>query len=71
MIEISNLTKKYGELVAVNDVSLTIKQGETLGLVGESGSGKSTLARLILKLIEPDSGRIDYQGMQEICRSPR
>ncbi|OGC12151.1 hypothetical protein A3K48_06775 [candidate division WOR-1 bacterium RIFOXYA12_FULL_52_29] len=68
MIEISNLTKKYGELVAVNDVSLTIKQGETLGLVGESGSGKSTLARLILKLIEPDSGRIDYQGIGNIRR---
>lgn len=68
MIEIRNLTKRYGELLAVNDLSLTIKQGETLGLVGESGSGKSTLARLILKLIEPDSGQIDYQGIGNIRR---
>ncbi|MFA6169804.1 MAG: ATP-binding cassette domain-containing protein [Candidatus Margulisiibacteriota bacterium] len=68
MIEIRSITKKFGDLIAVNDLSLTIKQGETLGLVGESGSGKSTLARLILKLIEPDSGQIDCQGIDNIRR---
>ena len=67
-IKIERLIKSYGNVCAVNNVSLSIEQGETLGLVGESGSGKSTLARLMLKLIEPDSGEIIYNNVKEIRR---
>jgi peptide/nickel transport system ATP-binding protein len=55
-------TKAAREVRAVDDVSLDIHSGETLGLVGESGSGKSTLGRLILCLTEPTSGTIRYEG---------
>lgn len=62
MIEIRSLVKRFGKLTAVDNVSVSIHEGESLGLVGESGSGKTTLARLILGLIEPTSGEIIYNG---------
>lgn len=54
--------KQGDPVTAVDDVSLKIEQGQTVGLIGESGSGKSTLARVILRLLEPDSGTITVAG---------
>ena len=51
-----------GLVRAVNDVSLTLAEGETLGIVGESGCGKSTMARMLLRLIEPSEGKVLFQG---------
>ncbi|MFJ4224230.1 ABC transporter ATP-binding protein [Microbacterium sp. NPDC089695] len=68
IVEIENLTKVYPvrgqkeDFVAVNDVSLAIPRGETVAIVGESGSGKTTTARMLLKIIEPTSGLIRFEG---------
>jgi len=66
LLAVSGLTKRYrrgGKAVsAVNDVSFAIEPGETLALAGPSGSGKSTIARLVLRLIEPDAGAIQFEG---------
>ncbi|TCK74217.1 ATP-binding cassette domain-containing protein [Acidipila rosea] len=62
LLEATRLTKDYGEVRVVDDVSFVIHRGETLGLVGESGSGKSTIARMVLGLIEPSSGSVSFDG---------
>ncbi len=55
----------------VDDVSLTIRRGETLGLVGESGSGKSTVARMLLRLTEPTQGEVQYDGVDLLSLDSR
>jgi oligopeptide transport system ATP-binding protein len=60
------LNRVKGYVHAVNDVSFTVKKGETFGIVGESGCGKTTLARTILRLIEPTDGEILFEG-KNLC----
>jgi oligopeptide/dipeptide ABC transporter ATP-binding protein len=71
LVEVEGLVKDFpvalaslrsGQLRAVDGVSLAIRKGETVGLVGESGSGKSTVARLIMRLVDPTSGTIRFDG---------
>ena len=66
LITATNLVKDYGRSRVIDNVSLEIFPGETLGLVGESGSGKSTIARLLLRLIEPTAGQITLRTGEEI-----
>jgi len=78
LLEVKNIVKKFpirggffgrtvAKVHAVNDVSLQVESGQTVGLVGESGCGKTTLARLIMRLIRPDSGQIRFED-QDISK---
>ena len=58
MIKIENITKTFGETKAVNNASLTIKEGEVFGLIGTNGAGKSTLMRMMTGILRPDTGSI-------------
>lgn len=62
MLEVKNLRKTFGELVAVDDLSFTIEDGEILGFIGQNGSGKTTTFRLILDFLMQDSGSVLWNG---------
>ena len=63
MITVENLKKQFGETVACNIPSLTINDGEIMGLVGNNGAGKTTLFRQILDLLKPDEGSVSINGI--------
>jgi len=75
LLEVKNLKKYFktskGMLHAVDDVSFTIERGKTLGIVGESGCGKSTTGRCIMRLIEPTSGQVIFDGVDLASLSNR
>jgi branched-chain amino acid transport system ATP-binding protein len=61
-LEVGHLTKRFGGLVAVKDISLNVKAGEILGLIGPNGSGKSTVMKLIMGIVRPDAGFVRITG---------
>lgn len=63
LISLQNVGKKYQQLAALESISMTLNQGEVLGLFGHNGAGKTTMMKLILGVISPDSGSVDVMGM--------
>ncbi|TLQ51852.1 ABC transporter ATP-binding protein [Lacticaseibacillus casei] len=61
MLNVTNLTKHFGQTTAVRNVSLSVRPGEILGLIGQNGAGKTTTFRMLLNLLQPDSGSVTWQ----------
>jgi osmoprotectant transport system ATP-binding protein len=70
MIELQHLTRRYGDIVAVDDLSLTVERGELLVLLGASGSGKTTTLKMVNRLIEPTSGSVTIDGHDAATLAP-
>src|SRR6266542_3685813 len=82
LVEVNNLVKYFpvragllqrvvNQVKAVDDVSFFVRKGETLGLVGESGCGKTTVGRTMLRLVEPTSGAVRFEGKDVFSMKPR
>ncbi len=70
ILQVEHLTKRYGGLVAVNDVSFNLKEQEILSVIGPNGAGKSTLFKLIASFVKPTSGKVTFEGEQISGRAP-
>jgi len=75
ILQLQNVSKRFGGLKAVNDVSMAVESGEIVGLIGPNGAGKTTMMNLISGALKPDSGKILFDGMDitgkdsyQICR---
>ena len=68
-LEVEHLVKRFGSVTAVNDVSLTVREGETFGFLGPNGAGKTTTIRLLTGVLTPDSGTVHINGI-DIHRHP-
>jgi len=66
MIEVKNIHKQFGDVVALDKVSLTVEQGELFGLIGPDGAGKTTLMRILMSLLLPDSGSATMNGLDVV-----
>lgn len=62
MLEVKNITKKFEKVTAVKNISFKVESGQVLGIVGRNGAGKSTIFRMILNLLEPTEGAIEFNG---------
>jgi ABC-type sugar transport system ATPase subunit len=71
LLQVVNLTKRFGGLVAVNNVSLDVHIGEVVGLVGDNGAGKSTLIKMVAGVYQPDEGEIHFNNQKVTFSKPR
>ena len=70
-IELKNITKVFGKVVANKDINLTANRGEILSILGENGSGKTTLMNMISGIYFPDEGQIFIDGEEAVITSPK
>ncbi len=70
IMAVANLSKAYGGLMAANDLSLSVKKGELLGIIGPNGAGKTTLFNLLNGFVKPDSGSVIFQGQSLLKKRP-
>ena len=75
MLELRGLTRRFGGLLAVNDVTFSVQRGELLGLIGPNGAGKTTLFNLLMGLLPPSAGEVHFEGQRisglkphQVCR---
>src|SRR5919198_4238550 len=69
LLAIDHVTRRFGGIVALDDVSLDVRAGEIVGLIGPNGAGKTTLFNLITRLYRPDAGEIVFDG-ESLLRTP-
>jgi branched-chain amino acid transport system ATP-binding protein len=69
LLSVRNLTRRFGGIVAIDDVSLEVEHGQIVGLIGPNGAGKTTLFNVITRLYRPDAGALDFDG-RTLLRTP-
>jgi branched-chain amino acid transport system ATP-binding protein len=69
LLSVRNVTRRFGGIVAIDDVSLDVEAGRIVGLIGPNGAGKTTLFNVITRLYKPDSGELDFDG-RSLLRTP-
>ena len=69
LLSVRNVTRRFGGIVAIDDVSLDVDQGQIVGLIGPNGAGKTTLFNVITRLYKPDSGTLEFDG-KSLLRTP-
>jgi branched-chain amino acid transport system ATP-binding protein len=69
LLSVRNVTRRFGGIVAIDDVSLDVEQGEVVGLIGPNGAGKTTLFNVVTRLYKPDSGELEFDG-KSLLRTP-
>jgi ABC-2 type transport system ATP-binding protein len=62
VLELQGLSRRYGDVVALDDLSFTVREGQMFGFVGPNGAGKTTAMRIVLGVLEPDRGEVRWRG---------
>jgi ABC-2 type transport system ATP-binding protein len=62
VLELQGLSRRYGDVIALDDLSFTVREGQMFGFVGPNGAGKTTAMRIVLGVLEPDRGEVRWRG---------